>query len=200
MIQFPGGPDLAVHASRIRHAGPVPSALQRARPNPKGGVPVVTVPDPEEQDGRDAPRRDRPEDTDAAFTGIVADWRAEPDAPRWPADHDLAADADLAGRAEQDQEPEPPIPSLQRTPHGGDEDHFDPPEPPPFPVPSPRTMGGVAVLALGVLLLIYPSLLGVGDSMGTPLGLLAITAGIGWLVLGLRGGPPSEGWDDGARL
>ena len=194
MIPFRGGPDLAVHVSRIARAGPVPSALQRARPNPKGGVPVVTVPDPEEQDGRDAPRRDRPEDTDAAFTGIVADWRAEPDAPRWPSDDDLA------DGVEQDQEPEPPIPSLQHRPHGGDEDHFDPPEPPPFPVPSPRTMGGVAVLAFGVLLLIYPSLLGVGESMGTPLGLLAITVGIGWLVLGLRGGPPSEGWDDGARL
>ncbi len=61
-------------------------------------------------------------------------------------------------------------------------------------------MGGVALLAAGVLLLLAPSLLGLNSGLATPLGLLALTAGIGWLVLGLRSGPPSEGWDDGARL
>ena len=81
-----------------------------------------------------------------------------------------------------------------------EEDHFEPPEPPPLPVPRPRTVGGVALLAAGVLLLVAPNLLGLGQAVGTPLGLLALTAGIGTLVLGLRSGPPPEGWDDGARL
>jgi hypothetical protein len=81
-----------------------------------------------------------------------------------------------------------------------EEDHFEPPEPPPLPVPRPRTVGGVALLAVGVLLLAAPNLLGLGQAAATPLGLLALTAGIGTLVLGLRSGPPPDGWDDGARL
>lgn len=81
-----------------------------------------------------------------------------------------------------------------------DEEHFDPPEPPPFPMPRPRTVGGVLTLTLGVLLLAGPSLLGLSESLAMPLGLLALTAGVGWLVIGLRPDPPSDGSDDGARL
>lgn len=162
----------------------------------------MTVPDPEEQDGRDAARRDRPdrpdrrhgpEDTDATFAAIVAEWRTEPDAPRWPAD----ADQSPQDRAEEAPAPAPP-PEHRPTDH--EDEHFEPPEPPPFPVPQPRTIGGVLLVALGVLLLIAPGMMSLSATYGTPLGLLAITAGIGWLVLGLRGGPPPEGWDDGARL
>jgi hypothetical protein len=92
-------------------------------------------------------------------------------------------------------DPEPDVP---RRP--AEEDHFEPPEPPPLPMPRPRTVGGVALLAVGVLLLMGPNLLGLDEGVATPLGLLALTAGIGWLVIGLRSGPPPEGWDDGARL
>ncbi|MGH3987749.1 MAG: DUF308 domain-containing protein [Pseudonocardiaceae bacterium] len=91
-----------------------------------------------------------------------------------------------------------PAPEVPRRP--AEEDHFEPPEPPPLPVPRARTVGGVALLAVGVLLLVGPNLLGLGAGVATPLGLLVLTAGIGWLVIGLRSGPPTEGWDDGARL
>jgi hypothetical protein len=91
-----------------------------------------------------------------------------------------------------------PAPDVPRWP--AEEDHFQPPEPPPLPVPRARTVGGVALLAVGVLLLVGPNLLGLGEGVATPLGLLALTAGIGTLVIGLRSGPPPEGWDDGARL
>ena len=91
-----------------------------------------------------------------------------------------------------------PEPDLPRRP--AEDDHFEPPEPPPLPVPRPRTMASVALLAVGVLLLVEPDLLGLGEGVATPLGLLALTAGISWLVIGLRSGPPPEGWDDGARL
>ena len=91
-----------------------------------------------------------------------------------------------------------PDPDSPRWP--AEEDHFEPPDPPPLPVPRPRTVGGVALLAVGVLLLIAPNLLSLGEAVATPLGLLALTAGIGALVLGLRSGPPPDGWDDGARL
>lgn len=82
-----------------------------------------------------------------------------------------------------------------------DEDHYVPPEPPPIPALRPRTLGGLLVIGLGVLLLFAPGVLGLAARIGTPLGLLALTGGIGWLVLGLRSGPaPGSGWDDGARL
>lgn len=140
-------------------------------------VSELTFPDPEEQD-REGPSQHSSskdskdfKDTDAAFVGIVAGLQPEPDVPRWPAE--------------------------SRSAEG---DHFEPPEPPLMPVPRPRTVGGVALLAVGVLLLVGPSLLGLGEGVATPLGLFALTAGIGWLVIGLRSGPPPEGWDDGARL
>jgi len=155
---------------------------------------VVSVPDPEEQDRRgDAARHGSPEGTDAAFAGIIAGWQAEPGAPRWPGD-DVPADESSAATGPAQ------APAAPAGPPQPEEGHFEPPEPPPFPVPRPRTLGGVALLVVGLLLLVRPSLLSLGDTAGTPLGLLALTAGIGWLVLGLRTGPPSEGWDDGARL
>ncbi|MGH4026081.1 MAG: DUF308 domain-containing protein [Pseudonocardiaceae bacterium] len=167
---------------------------------------MATVPDPEEQDGRDAARRDRSrhnsEDTDTAFADIVAQWRTEPDAPRWPSEDDPADPAERAERNRLEQAPDSlssPA-AIESRSADTDDDHFEPPDPPPFPVPQPRTIGGVLLILLGMLLLIQPSLLSLGTAQGTPLGLLAVTAGIGWLVLGLRGGPPSEGWDDGARL
>ena len=111
------------------------------------------------------------EDTDLAFARIVAGLRAQ----GLPV-HSNAMDAMDA------------------------EDHFDPPEPPPLPMPRPRTVGGVLTLAVGVLLLAAPNLVGLGERLATPLGLLAVTAGIGWLVIGLRSGPSTAGPDDGARV
>jgi hypothetical protein len=163
----------------------------------EGGVPVVPVPDPEEHDGRgDAARHGNSEDTDAAFADIVADWQAEAEIPRWPAEEDRTDESPaVADRAYPFG-----APTGQRHPEAGDEGHFEPSEPPPFPIPRPRTLAGVTLLAVGILLLVRPSVLSLGDTAGTPLGLLALSAGIGWLVLGLRTGPPTEGWDDGARL
>jgi len=136
--------------------------------------------DPEERSNDSS---DSVDDTDIAFARIVAGLRAQDlpaqdlsmqsDEPNWPA-RDFATDTG--------------------------EDHFDPPEPPPLPMPRPRTVGGVLTLAVGVLLLAAPSLVGLGERVATPLGLLAVTAGIGWLVIGLRPGPSAAGSDDGARL
>ncbi|MGH8919706.1 MAG: DUF308 domain-containing protein, partial [Actinomycetes bacterium] len=124
-----------------------------------------------------------------------ASWRAEPDAPRWPVEEYGSEQHN----AEHHPDGEAP-PLRPRKPDEGNEDHFEPPEPPPLPVPTPRTLGGLLLLGAGVLLLIQPSMLSLSEGVGFSLGLLAITAGIGWLILGLRGGPPPEGWDDGARL
>ncbi|MGH3977961.1 MAG: hypothetical protein ACRDRZ_02995 [Pseudonocardiaceae bacterium] len=158
----------------------------------EGGDPV-TVPDPDEQDrhsaaGGTGPGGAGPDDTDAAFAEIVAGWREEPDVPRWPAEAEVTESAGPPARA--------------RDTHPADEeDHYVPPEPPPIPALRPRTVGGLLVIGLGVLLLFGPGVLGLAERIGTPVGLLALTGGIGWLVLGLRSGPPpGSGCDDGARL
>lgn len=188
----------------------VRSVQQRARPS-REWCRQLTFPNPDKQE-RDGPAcqassedlgsakepcgskdqggskdRDGSEDIDTAFARIVASLRAaEPDLPR-----------PTAGEADQDQ-----LPASQPRPTAGnaDEDHFEPPEPPPLPIPRPRTVGGVALLTVGVLLLAAPALLGLAERVATPLGLLALTAGIGWLVIGLRSDSPPEGPDDGARL
>lgn len=175
--------------------GPVLSAQQRTRERGEWCRPL-TYPDPEERECAGSASRGRSKDgagddlgdTHTAFARIVAGLRAESEEPRWPA-------PDTA----RDPAPDPvdgPAPDPAGEPG---EDHFDPPEPPPLPVPRPRTVGGVLTLTVGVLLLVGPSLLGLGARTATPLGLLALIAGIGWLVIGLRPDPP-DGSDDGARL
>lgn len=145
----------------------------------------MTYPDPEEQECAGSPSRGRSKDsvgddlgdTHTAFARIVAGLQAGSEELRWPA----------------------PETAHEPTDHSG-EDHFNPPEPPPLPIPRPRTVGGVLALTVGVLLLAGPSLLGLGARAATPLGLLALIAGIGWLVIGLRPDPPLDGSDDGAQL
>jgi hypothetical protein len=142
--------------------------------------------DPEERSNDSS--GDNVEDTDLAFARIVAGLRAQ-DLPA----QDLPAD-DLPAQSD-----EPGWPARDFATDTG-EDHFDPPEPPPLPMPRPRTVGGVLTLAVGVLLLAAPNLVGLGERLAMPLGLLAVTAGIGWLVIGLRPGPSAAGPDDGAQL
>lgn len=134
----------------------------------------MTYPNPEEQERDGAARQGRSQDRSQDRSG---DDRKDKDT-------DAAFARIIAGlRAEPEEK-----------------DHFDPPEPPPLPIPRPRTIGGVLALIVGVLLLAGPNLLGVSERVGTPLGLFLLTAGIGWLVTGLRPDPPPEGSDDGARL
>lgn len=161
----------------------------------------MTVPDPEEQDrkagaARPGPGGDESDSTDAAFDEIVAGWRAEPDAPRWPGEADVdAAGTHVAGP--QQRARDTAIPADQPAEEG----HFEPPEPPPMPTLRPRTVGGLLLIGLGGMLLLAPGLVALSQQTGTPLGLLALAGGIGWLVLGLRSGPPADsGWDDGAQL
>jgi hypothetical protein len=147
-------------------------------------VAQLSYPDPEERDGPAWRGRqdDRPgegiDDTDVAFARIVAGLRAQ----------GLPAQLDETSCAACDCGTDP------------GEDHFDPPEPPPLPMPRLRTVGGMLALAVGLLLLAAPNVLDLGERVAIPLGLLAVTAGIGWLVIGLRPGPSAEEPGDGARL
>ncbi|KAA2256545.1 hypothetical protein F0L68_26285 [Solihabitans fulvus] len=151
-----------------------------------------------------------PEDVDAAFAEIVAGLEREGVSARWP-DHVDLFESDPRS-AEQTKEPatlETPVEApteaawrpSQPLPEHSDDDHFVPPEPPPLPPLRAGTIGALALFVIGILLLVAPGLIGLQSRIGTPLGLVAMSAGVGWLVLRMRQGPPSDsGWDDGAQL
>lgn len=189
----------------------------------------MTTPDPEDTSRPEAPRPDSsrhaglPTDVDAAFAAIVADWAAA-DAPRWP--HDLTDDGPSSGvgtatppeghRALEDPTPGrptgttddavPPVTPRPRDavadpgPAPAADDHFVPPEPPPLPRLGASSLLGLALLVLGVVLLAVPGLLGGPVGLGIVPGLLSMTAGLGWLVFGLRRPREDDGVDDGGVL
>ena len=143
---------------------------------------------------------DGPENVDELFAEIVAglerdgvgkDWldldEAGPEAlkPRDDTADDLAS--------EPEEEPE----RRDRD----DEDHYVPPEPPPFPVLRASTIAALGLFVLGIVLLVAPGIFGLQPRIGTPLSLVALCAGVGWLILRMRNTPPPDsGWDDGAQV
>ncbi len=203
----------------------------------------------------DARKFELPDDVDAAFAAIVAEW-ASTDAPRWPDDPTATTDdgpssglglatppqgqpgahperrpGDLfeAGppatppgtppgtptgtppgtpRVARPRGPgdETPPPRREATPgpaDSGDHEHFVPPEPPPLPRIGLSSLLGLLLLIAGVVLLALPALVGGGlAGLGIVPGLLAMAAGLGWLVVGMR--RPSDdggsGHDEGGTL
>lgn len=152
---------------------------------------------------RDNP--DGPEDIDATFAEIVADLERDSTFARWPEDGPSGRAANTASAvsdaAEVEPQPEHDAGSRDWTPQPDEEEeHFVPPEPPPLPTPRITTLLGIAVIAVGVLILLVPGLAWMASSLSIPLGLVLISAGIGWLLLRLRQGPPNSGNDDGAQV
>ncbi|AIG78194.1 MULTISPECIES: hypothetical protein [Amycolatopsis] len=152
--------------------------------------------------------KDGPEDVDATFAEIVADLRAEgvglfpEDDLEKPAGKTAEKPAEKTPRPEpSDAEPEPGWrgggTSWDKTlfeddPAGSsdDEGHFVPPEPPPLPRPRKGAFIVLLFFLLGLLLLIAPTLIGMGTRLGTPLGILALATAIALLLLRVRQGPP----------
>ena len=164
---------------------------------------------------------DGPEDVDAAFAEIVASLEREglgasvmeedergKKAPGL-ADPDTLPDTDTAAApVSPTVEKEVGKPAGWRTPDTEwdpdaveEDEHFVPPDPPPLPRLRPGTLFGILLLAVGVVLLAAPTAIGLAPRVATPLALVSMAAGIGWLVLRMRQGPPPDsGWDDGAQL
>ncbi|MFI7121504.1 hypothetical protein [Amycolatopsis sp. NPDC049868] len=148
--------------------------------------------------------KDGPEDVDATFAEIVADLRAEGVGlfPEDDLEKTAEKPAEKAPRPEpSDAEPEPGWrgggTSWDKTlfeddPAGSsdDEGHFVPPEPPPLPRPRKGAFIVLLFFLLGLLLLIAPTLIGMGTRLGTPLGILALATAIALLLLRVRQGPP----------
>jgi hypothetical protein len=132
------------------------------------------------------PARMRPDlDEDAEWARIVAAFESEHGRTAVP--EPPPADAPL---------PPPPVPAepevLDRP-----EEHFEPPPAPPVPLPKPSTLYSFLLVAVGVLLVWAPSVLGLSGDVGLVLGVAAVAGGVGTAVLRMRDRSTDDG-DDGA--
>ncbi|GDY30371.1 hypothetical protein [Gandjariella thermophila] len=138
-----------------------------------------------------------PEDVDAAFAEIVAGLERD-FGGRWPEPAELDEERPSRPAARDAGEPTGmPVPE----PPADDDDHYVPPEPPPFPRLRAGAVVALVLFAIGALLLVAPGAVGIAPRVATPLALISLSCGIGWLVLRMRTGPPPDsGPDDGAQL
>ena len=151
---------------------------------------------------------DGPENVDELFAEIVAGLERDGVGKDW-LDLDEASpeavDQDLKSREEPAEETSSDVATdlvdePERRDHA-DEDHYVPPEPPPLPVLRASTLAALGLFVLGIVLLVAPGLFGLQARIGTPLSLVALCAGVGWLILRMRNTPPPDsGWDDGAQV
>lgn len=158
---------------------------------------------------------DGQDDVDAIFDELVADLRAEGVGTRSD-----VADAP-AGEPEQAPERTPEEPSapaagdwrssevgwdetmLSDDPTtAGDDEHFVPPEPPPLPRPTGAMIIVALFFVVGLVLLIVPSVIGISQVVATPLGILALAAGLGFMLLRARDDnrPPGSDPSSGAQV
>ena len=122
-------------------------------------------------DRRDAPR---PDDADPDHPGPGS-------APRGGTDPHAEDVADRRGT--NGEHGHPVRAGAAADPHA--DEHFVPPEPPPLPRLGPPILVGLTLIGLGLVLVTFPGWVGVPQVYGLPLGLVAIAAGLGWLVLRL---------------
>lgn len=81
-----------------------------------------------------------------------------------------------------------------------DTEHFVPPEPPPMPRLQRRTVGALALIVAGLVLVVFPALLPASFELITALGALLILGGGALLATGIRRHHTDDGWDDGSRV
>ncbi|MEU4743729.1 hypothetical protein AB0G02_25150 [Actinosynnema sp. NPDC023658] len=150
---------------------------------------------------------DGPEDVDATFAEIVAGLEREGVGKQVFSDEvDPEPDEDDEAEPVRSTRPEgqPAVATADDDPDSypdDPDDHYVPPDPPPLPALRPGTIAALVVILLGVVLLLVPSLFGLTGAIGTPLALVLMCSGAGWLILRMRNTPPPDsGWDDGAVL
>lgn len=145
---------------------------------------------------------DGPDDLDSRFGEIIASLRAE--------GVGTSGETEKVEPARDTGEPSEPAPRIEQPGTewraGGaswdetmlsddpvpdaDDEHYVPPEPPPLPTPGPGGLLMMLLFGLGLLLLIAPGFIGIGQLVGTPLGLLCLASALGVLVLRSRENPP----------
>ena len=174
-----------------------PDDLEEACGDPRGAGPSG---DP----GADTPRAEEPgrnpgSAADLSGSGSAAELSgadAQTDRPaseppagrrgaeRHPEDAASTADRSDPAGAERIRPSERPLRRAEAAEPTAEE-HFVPPEPPPLPRMGPPILVGLTLITLGLVLVSFPGWVGVPQVYGLPLGLVAIAAGLGWLVLRL---------------
>lgn len=146
------------------------------------------------------PEDPRPEDEDAAWERLVAEFDAPPAEPvgRWPVSEDVDGGVPPVSPVSRALEPEPvdDIPE----PVEWDEGHYVPPPPPPIPVAHPLTLWAWVALLGGIVILIGSQLISYELSPAKSLiAVLMVVGGFVTLVARMRDSPPTDsGPDDGA--
>ena len=141
---------------------------------------------PEEDAADTADKADKAGAADASSTGfgVESESRRTPDRPAEPPAVDTPPESGWrSGGTSWDA-------TMFSDDPAGDDEHYIPPEPPPLPRPK---MGAFLILLLflaGLFLLILPDVIGVGPTVATPLGILALATSIALLLLRVRQGPP----------
>jgi hypothetical protein len=133
---------------------------------------------------RTAPERSRlrPDlDEDAEWAAIVASFEAEHG-------HTPVEDAPAGSPP-----PAPAEPDVLDRP----DEHFEPLPPPKVPLPKPSTLYSFLLVAVGILLIWAPSVIGLSDDVGLLLGFAAVAGGVGTAVMRMRERSTDDG-DDGA--
>ncbi|MGQ0838631.1 hypothetical protein [Actinokineospora sp.] len=152
---------------------------------------------------------DGPEDIDAAFARIVADLEREGIGRDVPSEAEVKSEHAEATRQAEPDPPDPP-PTLggwrgHETEYDwagdNDDEHYEPPEPPPLPRLRPATLVAIGLLITGVVLLILPGVIGMDARIATPIALVALASGIGLLLLRVRRNPHEyPDGDNGAQV
>jgi hypothetical protein len=123
-------------------------------------------------------------DEDAEWARIVAAFEAEHGQTTV---EDSPADAPL---------PPPPAPAEPDVLDRPDE-HFEPPPPPKVPLPKPSTLYSFLLVAVGLVLIWAPSVIGLSDDVGLVLGFAAVVGGVATAVARMRDSSADDD-DDGA--
>lgn len=155
------------------------------------------------------------DDVDVIFGEIVADLRADgvgartdtdergdtPAGPEEGGEQALRPAAPASGWRSSDSDWDDTMLS-QGTVEDDDDEHFVPPEPPPLPKPTSNMLVVGLFFTVGLVLLIAPHVIGMGVTVGTPLGILSLAAGLGFLLLQARDDqqPPGSDPSNGAQV
>jgi hypothetical protein len=156
-------------------------------------------------------------DVDAAWLEIVAGYDAtvDPDDPPWPKSEEVTLtepralptiEPGLESRPLRRVEPAEPslldaLDTFGATLPADDDEGYIPPPPPPLPRISAVAGLGVAAIAFGLLLFVWPGLLPLDGDTVLLLAFGSIVAGFGTLIWRLRPGDDEEDdLDDGARI
>ena len=149
--------------------------------------------------------------TDDAWQQIVAGFEQASDAPvpPWPVSEDVddtprrsddvGAPRRLRRRSDR-AEPDDALPAWLEPDALDDDGHYVPPAPPPVPRFRRHTVGALVALAVGLVLVFAPNLIGQVQSVGLGIvGIALMLGGAGALVWHMRDAPPTDsGPDDGA--